>query len=71
MKKSGRKYRILQNRRRQTHIENNRTMRIDQRVDAMNIASLAISQIVVHNPIVNATKDICNEDRSTADYSTG
>lgn len=59
MKKSGRKYRILQNRRRQTHIENNRTMRIDQRVDAMNIASLAISQIVVHNPIVNATKDIC------------
>ena len=36
MKKSGRKYRILQNRRRQTHIENNRTMRIDQRVDAMN-----------------------------------
>ena len=58
MKKNGRKYRILQNGRRQTYIENNRNMRIDQRVDAMNIASLAISQIVVHNPIVNATKDI-------------
>lgn len=58
MKKNGRRYRAKQNKRHQPCIEDSRNIKVDQKVDDMNIASLAVSQIVVHNPIVNAAEDV-------------
>lgn len=59
MKKHGKRYKAQQNKKRQQiYIEEKRNMKIDQKVDDMNIENLAISQIVVHNPIINAAKDV-------------
>lgn len=59
MKKNGKRYKAQPNKKRQQiHIEEIRNIKIDQKVDDMNIENLAISQIVVHNPIINAAKDV-------------